>query len=448
MRASQELGSSPDTTTPGTTSEIEFMRVVIIVVAFCLISAMVIAFLAGSVGSGPMYQGRSAGQWIHIWCSGHATKAELDDAERAIRAMGTNVIPYALKLITKDYPKLLTPVYGGGEGSGYAILEILGTNAWPAAPALIELTKHPGPTVRNEALGALLDMGLEKETIIPVMVSMSHDPVPWVRSVSTGKFLERYPEEAKSYGFTWEALDAENFKRSLPAAVAVDARASMPRAPAPGPDGALAVTAPVPTAYRQEVLRLLTSEATRVASQLALPEKLPITEADLVGAYVPPPSLARFIGALGSIGTTNYTYYVSVANKFSFLERAGVQGENRRLLRECLWPISRMDTNAAHSLATQLLAQASMDVRAIERDCRVTVLPWTPERGHGEMFVPLYWVYWVRPGEDRPVASVALVLPTRSLQQLRVSRAEYILRPPLVVTNLELPLLQTNAPNN
>jgi hypothetical protein len=196
-----------------------FMRVAIAVTA-CLLMGIIISFLALSPGSGPAYQGRTARQWVHIWFSGysgqspHSTRAEMDDAERAIRAMGTNIIPYAVMLISKKYPSFLKPLYVNAEGAGYTILEILGTNARPATPALIKLTKDPGPTVRDQALGMLVDMDLDEETILPVMLSMSHDPVPWLRAVSIQKFLTRYPDEAKRQGFTWEALDADNLRRA------------------------------------------------------------------------------------------------------------------------------------------------------------------------------------------------------------------------------------------
>ena len=178
-------------------------------------------------------------------------------------------------------------------------------------------------------------------------------------------------------------------------------------------------------------MELLAEEASRVARELGLPEKLPVTETDLVGAYVPPPGLAERIGAVGTISTSNYNYYMSVGYKFSFLDRVDLHAECERLRREYRWPLHRVDTNGAHRFATQLLSRVSMDVQALERDCTVAVHPTFPESARGEWFVPVYWVYWVRRGEDRPVASVQFAEPTGGVLQLRVGRSDYILRRPI-----------------
>src|ERR1017187_5113669 len=69
-------------------------------------------------------------------------------------------------------------------------------------------------------------------------------------------------------------------------------------------------------------------------------------------------------GALGNVPSGNYTYYVSIESKFSFLVRAPLQAEYDQLRQEYLWPMSRMDTNVAYQAATPFLAAASMDVEA------------------------------------------------------------------------------------
>ena len=77
----------------------------------------------------------------------------------------------------------------------------------------------------------------------------------------------------------------------------------------------------VTPAYRKEALRLLIEEVNRVAKELQLPEKLPITESNLTASYLSPPNMAGRVPGFGNISTSNYVYFVTVGNKFSFLER-------------------------------------------------------------------------------------------------------------------------------
>src|ERR1043166_1221565 len=201
-----------------------------------------------------------------------------------------------------------------------------------------------------------------------------------------------------------------------------------------------------PEAFRQEALRLILGEANKVSRELHLVEKLPIEETDLVSFYITPPKVVQQIGAIGNVTTANYTYYCSVGFKFSYLARAGLDKEFARLREQGLSPISQMDTNAAYRLAVQWLADCSMDVKALDRDCSVNVLAVTPQGDNGPYFVPVYWVYWMERGNrSGSVASVQLFAPTKALLQLRVESSRYILRKPLVITNLAYLLSQTNA---
>ena len=148
----------------------------------------------------------------------------------------------------------------------------------------------------------------------------------------------------------------------------------------------------------------------------------------------------------GNITTTNYTYYCSIGSKFSFLTKNGFDHEYGEVRQQYLWPTNRMDTNAAYQLAEKWLSEVSMDVRALDRDCDVHIDAYTPEGDGGQQFVPIYWVYWMKRGEEGhgSVASVELLEPTKSVRQLRVERPEYILRKALEITKLDALLLQTN----
>ena len=109
-------------------------------------------------------------------------------------------------------------------------------------------------------------------------------------------------------------------------------------------------------------------------------------------------------------------------------------------------PIAQMDTNAAYQLAIKWLMAAHMDVKGLNHDCkaRVALSPsWNGLADLGDIpqkdFVPIYYVWWTPLENDAPgnsPAQVELYLPTKSLLQFDVYDPKYILRKPLVFTNL------------
>jgi len=202
-----------------------------------------------------------------------------------------------------------------------------------------------------------------------------------------------------------------------------------------------------PPAYRKDVSRLLIQEVNRVAKELSLSEKLPISVTNAVKLTIYPPRFAGNMGAIGNVVTSNYIYYVSVGQKFSALTRTDLQQEDNQLKSKFIEPINQMDTNAAFQLATQFLAAASMDVTALNHNCDVHI-GTTPAGQDSEHFVPLYWVSWVEKGKGEQrgnAASVELFLPAKSLRQMHVNNSKYILRQPLQI-NPEFLLVSTNPP--
>jgi len=199
-------------------------------------------------------------------------------------------------------------------------------------------------------------------------------------------------------------------------------------------------------AYQREALRLLISEANLVAQELGLPERLPITNSDLTEIIIHPPRAARIVG-LGNISTSNYVYYISVGHKFSGLDRKNLEQDWEQLRKNYTWPISRMDTNGAFQMATQIMAAVSMDVAALNRDCRIDIQVSRPDDGLlSKHFVPDYWVTWFRPGQnEEAVAMIEFLLPTRTIRQLHVNNWKYILRKPVKVQHADALLSQTNA---
>ena len=188
--------------------------------------------------------------------------------------------------------------------------------------------------------------------------------------------------------------------------------------------------------YQKEAFGLVLREANKVALELNLPEKLPITETDLTEFFISPFEYSYEEKSIGSVTTQQYVYCVSQGNKFSYLFGTHQNEDCRRYQKQYTLPITQLDTNEAYLLATQWLAAVSMDVDKLNHDYPVIV-----EVEHDYIqsppgkFVPVYDVYWAKERHNGSVASVRLFTPTKTLLQLCVEDPKYILRQPLVFTN-------------
>jgi hypothetical protein len=209
-------------------------------------------------------------------------------------------------------------------------------------------------------------------------------------------------------------------------------------------------------AYEREALKLVIEEANKVAEELQLPEKLPITETNLTRAFIVGYGMSFLPpGMIGNVHTRDYGYFVSVGHKLSFVEGAHQDQDCMKWREQYKWPVSRIDTNQAYQLATQWMVAASMDVTALNRDCQVRVEPdsyWNAALLKKGSFVPIYDVFWVSPQNRAKgfgdTAFVSLFAPTKTLISLRVLDSQYILRKSVVLTNLDFLLSQTNSPTD
>lgn len=200
----------------------------------------------------------------------------------------------------------------------------------------------------------------------------------------------------------------------------------------------------VPPTYRKEALRLMIADANRTARQLKLPENLPITRTDLVGFHVSPPRLTRFTKTIGTVSTSNYLYAPFDGRGFVVVRRDLEQQESQ-LRAKYLWPTNRMNKKAAYRDATQMLRKAGMAVKVLNENCHVRIMTCVPQ-GQITRFVPIYWVTWSqkKPGRLSGGASVELFEPAKMILQLQAFGARYILRKPIVVSNTDVMLSQTN----
>lgn len=191
------------------------------------------------------------------------------------------------------------------------------------------------------------------------------------------------------------------------------------------------------SAYRNEALDLVIKEANQVAQELKLPEELPINRSNIVEYHIGPFGFNYAYRSVGSVTTKNYVYYVSMGYKFCYLDRPDQNADCQKYLAGYTWRVTRIDTNLAYQLATQWLAAVHMDVRALNRDCRVSVTIDTAYvQAPPGKFVPIYFVSWIPTNGIGDAASVRLFTPTKAILQLRVEDPKYILRKPLIFTNL------------
>jgi len=190
--------------------------------------------------------------------------------------------------------------------------------------------------------------------------------------------------------------------------------------------------------YHQEALRLVLEEANQVAKDLNLTNELPITESNILEFYVGPFGYNYTRQCVGNVTTRNYIYYISRGNKFSFLEGTHQFEDCVEYKKHYLWPTNKMDMQLAYQQAAEWLTAAHMDIAALNQHCDVIVLPEDVYiHSPPGKFVPVYCVYWKpKNGESLGDAEVRLFTPTKKLLSLHVEDAKYILRKPLVFTNL------------
>jgi hypothetical protein len=117
---------------------------------------VVVAWLPLPPGA-PMYKGRPLTGWVRDGYGASSTQEELDQANEAVRAVGTNALAFWLDLLSSTNDSKVTElgnsIFGPGSAfhrpeaseRGYwafCALSILGTNAKPAMPKLTELLDY------------------------------------------------------------------------------------------------------------------------------------------------------------------------------------------------------------------------------------------------------------------------------------------------------------------
>jgi hypothetical protein len=100
--------------------------------------------------------------------------------------------------------------------------------------------------------------------------------------------------------------------------------------------------------FHDAALDLVLQEANQVARELQLPEELPITRSNIVTGYIDEFGWYYLQKQVGNVTTKNYTYCVSVDDKFSYLEGTHRDEQGWKYSAEYSWPVSQIDTNLAY----------------------------------------------------------------------------------------------------
>ena len=180
---------------------------------------------------------------------------------------------------------------------------------------------------------------------------------------------------------------------------------------------------------RDEAVELMINDANRIASALHLAEKLPITTSDLTGVFVYPSHLRNPRKAIGRVDTVNMIIAFRMILKFCFL--LGKHQEDT-VLNYASNLHCGLSTDCGKATRERIWSQSinldaiSMDVKGLNRDCKLHIRPMETEgAGRSARFLPLYDIYWTRKSQVGSVASVRLFYPTKTLLQLCVDDPKY-----------------------
>src|SRR6266496_4579891 len=148
----------------------------------------------------PHYDGRSLSQWIALLNGGYAKDPDISqrDAEQAVRSIGTNGLPFLIKLLNYReapwhtrldslcnklpenvaHPLSRLVLHGGKERQqdAFSTLCVLGADAKPAIPALTNLFVNQ-PPLADQCMAVLVHIGDEGLSPVLCVLTNSANPV-------------------------------------------------------------------------------------------------------------------------------------------------------------------------------------------------------------------------------------------------------------------------------
>jgi hypothetical protein len=161
-----------------------------------IVNLIVICFLIGlywhnTHANEPVYCGKRLTYWLDQYADYYEAGpgcAQRDEAESAIRRIGTNALPCLLALIVRKdsllnraLPQAASQWLNVRRATYYETLGAygflaLGEGSKAAVPKLIMIADSPDPEIRYRAIVALGGLGCEQHQIVPVLVKHLNDP--------------------------------------------------------------------------------------------------------------------------------------------------------------------------------------------------------------------------------------------------------------------------------
>jgi|SRR5581483_857434 len=189
------------------------IRLIVMVVVVMVIGVVAIACFRARE---PRYQGRTLWEWIQAEGYSEQDNAGTRKARHAIKQMAPDAIPVFLKwaqakdtpfklkmmIWSSRYPVLHLNPYLAEEYHIMALhgFKVLGSDAKPAWPVLIQWTSAPDADRRVMGLGCLAESKPDKETLLPVLLRLIHDPDKRVQSYSAYILHYNFTQDAEASG--------------------------------------------------------------------------------------------------------------------------------------------------------------------------------------------------------------------------------------------------------
>jgi HEAT repeat protein len=196
------------------------------------LAVLLVALVSGLVWHGlrqrePVYQGKGLRVWLSQYGTNHWSGARSDElanqAETAIRQIGTNAIPFYLRTITTGESPFTLKVLalvprgwlarlhlrsvGDFRRLGAYGLVALGAEAKPAVPALIALLNDINPDVRYTAVFTLRSLGPVAGDALPSLIKCLKDPEFTVQSDAILGFGQIHQEPQRVIPILVELLE-------------------------------------------------------------------------------------------------------------------------------------------------------------------------------------------------------------------------------------------------
>lgn len=208
--------------------------IVIVLVLVVVLGSLVFAFVSDRE---PRYEGRTLSDWIEnarpqFYAHGsRETNLVWQNSRLAVKQMRPKAIPFLLNWIrAKDsplktkltlwlrkHPFLRLRITDDDQLHkramiGFALLEDEGRPAWPV---LSQWTESADSERRFWAFDCLIESQADKETLLPVLKRLSHDPATLVHDYAARQFRMRYPGEATAAGIVNPPPSVQIFSRSF-----------------------------------------------------------------------------------------------------------------------------------------------------------------------------------------------------------------------------------------